>query len=57
MTNSQTAIRQFSFPHDYDRTVTFWRGIEKGMNVGRSDTPEEIQKSSNVIQIYFCLLK
>jgi ribosomal protein S18 acetylase RimI-like enzyme len=24
--------------------VTFWRGIEKGMNVGRSDTPQETQR-------------
>ena len=44
MTNFQPSIREFSFPNDYARTVTFWRGIEKGMNVGRSDTPEEIQK-------------
>ena len=44
MTNLQAAIREFAFPNDYDRTVTFWRGIEKGMNVGRSDAPEEIQK-------------
>lgn len=44
MTNPQIVIREFSFPSDYDQTVTFWHGIEKGMNVGRSDTPEEIQK-------------
>ncbi len=44
MTNPQIVIREFSFPNDYDQTVTFWHGIEKGMNVGRSDTPEEIQK-------------
>lgn len=44
MTNLQPSIREFSFPNDYAHTVAFWRGIEKGMNVGRSDTPEEIQK-------------
>ena len=44
MTNPQVAIREFSFANDYDRTIVFWYGIEKGMNIGRSDTPEEIKK-------------
>lgn len=44
MTKPHVTLREFSFQNDYDRTVTFWHGIEKGMNVGRSDTPEEIQK-------------
>ncbi|MBI5826078.1 MAG: GNAT family N-acetyltransferase [Chloroflexi bacterium] len=44
MTNPQIAIREFSFTNDYDRMLAFWRSIEKGMNVGRSDTPQEIQK-------------
>ena len=44
MTNPQVAIREFSFTNDYDRTIVFWYGIEKGMNIGRSDTPEEIKK-------------
>ena len=44
MTKLHVTLREFSFQNDYDRTVTFWHGIEKGMNVGRSDTPEEIQK-------------
>jgi N-acetylglutamate synthase-like GNAT family acetyltransferase len=44
MTNPQVAIREFSFANDYDRTIAFWYGIEKGMNIGRSDTPEEIKK-------------
>ncbi len=42
--NQEVLIREFILTNDYDRTVTLWRGIEKGMNVGRSDTPEEIQK-------------
>lgn len=44
MIKLHVTLREFSFQNDYDRTVTFWHGIEKGMNVGRSDTPEEIQK-------------
>lgn len=44
MTNSQINIRQFSFARDYERTMILWRAMEKGMNVGRSDTPAEIQK-------------
>ena len=44
MTSLQILIREFSFPNDYDQTLTFWRTIEKGMNVGRSDTQQEIQK-------------
>lgn len=44
MIKQHVALREFSFPNDYDRTITFWHGIEKGMNIGRSDTPEEIQK-------------
>ena len=40
----QVLIREFIFTNDYDRTINLWRGIEKGMNVGRSDTPEETLK-------------
>jgi len=42
--DQQVHIREFIFANDYGRTVTLWRGIEKGMNVGRSDTPEETLK-------------
>ena len=37
-------IREFCFPDDYARTVKLWESIEAGMHVGRSDTPDEIQK-------------
>jgi ribosomal protein S18 acetylase RimI-like enzyme len=37
-------IRPFNFDTDYPRVLSLWQGIETGMNVGRSDTPEEIQK-------------
>lgn len=44
MTDPQAVIREFSFLNDYEHIVELWRGIEKGMNVGRSDVPQEIQK-------------
>lgn len=39
-----TQIREFSFAQDYDSVLKFWSEIESGMNVGRSDSPEEIKK-------------
>jgi ribosomal protein S18 acetylase RimI-like enzyme len=37
-------VRQFSFANDYEQVLQLWESIETGMNVGRSDSPEEIQK-------------
>ena len=37
-------IREFCFPNDYAPTLKLWENIEVGVHVGRSDTPEEIQK-------------
>jgi ribosomal protein S18 acetylase RimI-like enzyme len=37
-------IREFCFPNDYAPTLKLWENIEVGVRVGRSDTPEEIQK-------------
>jgi ribosomal protein S18 acetylase RimI-like enzyme len=37
-------IREFRFPDDYDSTVKLWSSMEVGVQVGRSDAPEEIQK-------------
>ncbi len=37
-------IREFCFPNDYAPTLKLWENIEVGIHVGRSDTPEEIQK-------------
>ena len=37
-------IREFSFDNDYESVLKFWQEIETGMNVGRSDSPEEIKK-------------
>jgi N-acetylglutamate synthase len=37
-------IRQFRFPEDYDAAAHLWKGIEKGIVFGRSDTRDEIAK-------------
>jgi ribosomal protein S18 acetylase RimI-like enzyme len=37
-------IREFRFPSDYEMVYTLWKSIEKGVHVGRSDTPAEIEK-------------
>jgi len=37
-------IREFHFPEDYNSVLHLWKGIEKGVHVGRSDTPAEIEK-------------
>lgn len=37
-------IREFQFPVDYQQVYDLWCSIEKGVHVGRSDSPEEIQK-------------
>ena len=40
-------IREFHFPTDYDSVYQLWESIEKGVRVGRSDTPREIEKKLN----------
>jgi ribosomal protein S18 acetylase RimI-like enzyme len=37
-------IREFLFPADYDGALKLWGSMEIGVQVGRSDTPEEIQR-------------
>lgn len=37
-------IREFSFDADYDSVLNLWRGIEVGMHIGPSDSPEEIKR-------------
>lgn len=37
-------ICEFSFEQDYERVLNFWQQIESGMNVGKSDSAEEIKK-------------
>ena len=38
------SIREFQYPADYDRVLKIWESMEKGMTVGRSDSPQEIEK-------------
>jgi ribosomal protein S18 acetylase RimI-like enzyme len=37
-------IREFRFSEDYSQVKGLWESMEKGVNLGRSDTPEEIHK-------------
>jgi ribosomal protein S18 acetylase RimI-like enzyme len=37
-------IREFRFPSDYESVYQLWKSMEKGVHVGRSDTPAEIEK-------------
>jgi ribosomal protein S18 acetylase RimI-like enzyme len=37
-------IRQFVYPADYSGAIRLWQGMEKGVKVGRSDSPEQIEK-------------
>lgn len=37
-------IREFRFLEDYPQVQSLWDRMEKGVSLGRSDTPEEIQK-------------
>ncbi len=40
----QVQIREFHYPADYQQVFELWSSIEKGVHVGRSDSPMEIQK-------------
>ncbi|MGE5462393.1 MAG: GNAT family acetyltransferase [Syntrophothermus sp.] len=42
--SSAFQIRQFRFPEDYQQVINLWSSMEKGVRVGRSDTPAEIEK-------------
>ena len=37
-------IREFHYPEDYPQVESLWASMEKGVNLGRSDTLGEIQK-------------
>jgi ribosomal protein S18 acetylase RimI-like enzyme len=37
-------IREIRFPDDYPQVQNLWASMDKGVRLGRSDTPEEIQK-------------
>lgn len=40
-------IREFRFPDDFSQVEDLWASMEKGVNLGSSDTPDEIQKKLN----------
>jgi ribosomal protein S18 acetylase RimI-like enzyme len=44
MIPSSIHIRQFQYPHDYQQVFDLWSSMERGVHVGRSDTPAEIEK-------------
>jgi ribosomal protein S18 acetylase RimI-like enzyme len=37
-------IRPFRFPEDYEQLLALWSSMERGVHVGRSDSPAEIEK-------------
>jgi ribosomal protein S18 acetylase RimI-like enzyme len=37
-------IREFQYPADYAASLHLWKSMEAGVTVGRSDTPEEIER-------------
>ena len=41
---SEIQIRQFNFPADYQQVYDLWCSMEKGVHIGRSDSPNEIEK-------------
>jgi ribosomal protein S18 acetylase RimI-like enzyme len=41
---SAICIREFGFPEDYAAAISLWEHMEKGIHVGPSDAPAEIQK-------------
>lgn len=38
------SIREYTHPQDYPAVRKLWEGMEKGVRVGRSDSPQEIAK-------------
>lgn len=40
------SLREFHYPQDYHALIELWNGMEKGVHVGRSDAPEEIEKKT-----------
>jgi ribosomal protein S18 acetylase RimI-like enzyme len=38
------SIREFQYPEDYSQVIGIWEKMEKGIRLGESDTPKEIEK-------------
>ena len=41
------SIREFHYPDDYAAVKKLWEGMEKGVQMGRSDAEEEIEKKAS----------
>jgi ribosomal protein S18 acetylase RimI-like enzyme len=41
---TSVTIRPFQYPADYGAAIALWNSIERGVRVGPSDTPAEIEK-------------
>src|SRR5258708_16861234 len=41
---ARVQLREFGYPDDYDEVRQLWEAIEKGIHLGPSDTPAEIEK-------------
>lgn len=37
-------LRVFRYPEDFSQVMNLWESIDIGVHIGRSDTPDEIQK-------------
>ena len=44
MSSPLIRIREFCFPADYEPVFALWGSVEKGVHIGRSDTPAEIER-------------
>jgi ribosomal protein S18 acetylase RimI-like enzyme len=44
VSSTPVEVREFHFPEDYAAVRQLWESMERGVHVGRSDTPAEIQK-------------
>lgn len=38
------SVREFRHPQDYPALVELWQGMKKGVQMGRSDAPQEVAK-------------
>ena len=43
---SSVLIRLFRYPEDYPAVRALWESMEKGVRLGRSDAPDEIEKKA-----------
>ena len=44
-------IREFHYPADYSHVINIWERIEKGVRVGVSDAPKEIERATSDLRL------